>query len=145
SAIAAMGSKTEARRRMRAAGVPVVPGTVEPVADPDEAARIAHEVGFPVMLKAAAGGGGKGMRRVDREADLADALTAARSEATKSFGDGSVYVEKLVVNPRHVEIQVLADHHGHTLHLFERDCSIQRRHQKVVEETPCPVLPAATR
>ena len=97
------------------------------------------------MLQAAAGGGGTGMRRVDREEDLADALLSAMSEATKSFGDGSVYIEKLVVDPRHVEIQVLADAHGAVVHLFERDCSIQRRHQKVVEETPCPVLPAATR
>ncbi|MEQ1501148.1 MAG: acetyl-CoA carboxylase biotin carboxylase subunit [Myxococcota bacterium] len=144
-AIAAMGSKTAARQRMRAANVPVVPGTVEPVSDPEEAARIAAEVGYPVMLKAAAGGGGKGMRRVDWPADLADALASARSEATKAFGDGSVYIEKLVVNPRHVEIQVLADLAGTTVHLFERDCSIQRRHQKVVEETPCPVLPDATR
>jgi acetyl-CoA carboxylase biotin carboxylase subunit len=144
-AISAMGSKTAARQRMRAANVPVVPGTVEPVRDTAEASRIAHEIGFPVMLKAAAGGGGKGMRQVDRAEDLADALASAQSEARKSFGDDSVYVEKRVVNPRHVEIQVLADTQGTTLHLFERDCSIQRRHQKVIEETPCPVLPPDTR
>ena len=144
-AIAAMGNKTAARKRMAKAGVPLVPGTTEPVSDPDEAKRIALDIGLPVMLKAAAGGGGKGMRRVDRAEDLADALVAARSEARKAFGDDSVYVEKLVVDPRHVEVQVLADQHGNTVHLFERDCSIQRRHQKVVEETPCPVLPEATR
>ncbi len=144
-AIAAMGSKTAARQVMSAAGVPVVPGTLEAVADPAEALAIAREIGMPVMLKAAAGGGGKGMRAVHRAEDLENALLAARSEATKSFGDDSVYVEKLVVRPRHVEIQVLADAHGNVVHLFERDCSIQRRHQKVVEETPCPVLPEATR
>ncbi len=145
SAIAAMGSKTAARKLMRDAGVPVVPGTVDPVATPEEALQIAAEVGYPVMLKAAAGGGGKGMRAVHDPHDLANALTSAQSEATKSFGDGAVYIEKLVVRPRHVEIQVLADAHGNVLHLLERDCSIQRRHQKVVEETPCPVLPQATR
>ncbi|MEQ1569612.1 MAG: acetyl-CoA carboxylase biotin carboxylase subunit [Myxococcota bacterium] len=144
-AIAAMGSKTEARRRMRAAGVPVVPGTVEPLADSAEAMAVAREVGLPVMLKAAGGGGGKGMRRVDRAEDLAQALASAQSEATKSFGDAAVYVEKLVEHARHVEIQVLADAYGTTVHLFERDCSIQRRHQKVIEETPCPALPAETR
>ncbi|MFT4624114.1 MAG: acetyl-CoA carboxylase biotin carboxylase subunit [Myxococcota bacterium] len=135
-AMEAMGEKTSARRRMSAAGVPVVPGTVEPVTDPAEAARIALEVGLPVMLKAAAGGGGKGMRRVDRAEDLPNALAAAQGEAMKSFGDDSVYVEKFVMRPRHVEIQVLADGHGNVVHLFERDCSIQRRHQKVVEEPP---------
>ena len=145
SAISAMGSKTAARARMQAAGVPVVPGTVDPVRDPDEAVRIANSIGYPVMLKAAAGGGGKGMRAVERAEDLPDALASARGEALKSFSDDSVYIEKRVVKPRHVEIQVLADAHGTTLHLFERDCSIQRRHQKVIEETPCPVLPDATR
>ena len=108
-AIVSMGSKTEARERMQSAGVPVVPGTVEPLSDMEEAKRIAKEIGFPVMLKAAAGGGGKGMRRVDDAADLEDALNAARSEAQKSFADDAVYVEKLVERARHVEIQVLAD------------------------------------
>jgi acetyl-CoA carboxylase biotin carboxylase subunit len=145
TAISGMGSKTAARQRMAAAGVPVVPGTLEPLADLAEAAKVARDIGFPVMLKAAAGGGGKGMRRVDRAEDLENALVATQSEAAKSFGDASVYVEKLIVGPRHVEIQVLADGHGNVVHLFERDCSIQRRNQKVVEETPCPVLPAATR
>jgi len=145
SAISAMGSKTAARQAMSAAGVPVVPGTLEPLVDAEEAIEVARGIGFPVMLKAAAGGGGKGMRRVDGEDELANALQAAQSEAIKSFGDGAVYIEKLVVNPRHVEIQVLADGHGTVVHLFERDCSIQRRHQKVVEEAPCPVLEPDTR
>ena len=140
SAIDAMGSKTGARTRMVAAGVPCVPGTTEPLRDDAEAVRIANEIGFPVMLKAAAGGGGKGMRRVDRAEDLLDALASAKSEARKSFADDAVYVEKLIERPRHVEIQVLADGFGKVVHLCERDCSIQRRHQKVVEETPCPVL-----
>jgi acetyl-CoA carboxylase biotin carboxylase subunit len=145
SAIDAMGEKTSARRLLRAAGVPVVPGTVEPLADAAEARSVALEIGLPVMLKAAAGGGGKGMRRVDRADDLDNALQAAQSEARKSFGDDSVYVEKFVVRPRHIEIQVLADSHGNVVHLYERDCSIQRRHQKVVEEAPSPALPEETR
>ncbi|MCB9791904.1 MAG: acetyl-CoA carboxylase biotin carboxylase subunit [Alphaproteobacteria bacterium] len=144
-AIEAMGSKTGSRQLMKAAGVPVVPGTVEPLRDEEELLRVAQEIGFPVMLKASAGGGGKGMRRVDDASQLRSAFRAARSEASNSFGDDAVYIEKFVVNPRHVEIQVLADAHGKVLHLFERDCSIQRRNQKVVEEAPCPVLPEATR
>jgi len=131
-AIASMGNKTAARQRMIAAGVPVVPGTAEPLVSVEEAQKIAADVGYPVMLKAAAGGGGKGMRRVDSPEELGDALASARSEASKSFNDDAVYIEKLVVRPRHVEIQVLADAHGHVVHLFERDCSVQRRHQKVV-------------
>lgn len=144
-AIDDMGSKTRARQVMKAAGVPVVPGTVDPCSSEEEALQIAGEVGYPIMLKAAMGGGGKGMRRIDNAEELPNALRAAQSEASKSFGDDSVYIEKLVENPRHVEIQVLADGHGAVVHLFERDCSIQRRHQKVVEEAPCPVLPEETR
>ena len=139
-AIDAMGSKTESRRRMAAAGVPVVPGTKEPLQSAAEAEERAIELGFPVMLKASAGGGGKGMRQVDRIEDIGSALAAAKSEAASSFGDDSVYIEKRIIGPRHVEVQVLADTHGNTLHLFERDCSVQRRNQKVVEETPCPAL-----
>jgi acetyl-CoA carboxylase biotin carboxylase subunit len=139
-AIDAMGSKTESRRRMAAAGVPVVPGTKEPLQSAAEAEERAVELGFPVMLKASAGGGGKGMRQVDRIEDIESALAAAKSEAANSFGDDSVYIEKRIIGPRHVEVQVLADTHGNTLHLFERDCSVQRRNQKVVEETPCPTL-----
>jgi acetyl-CoA carboxylase biotin carboxylase subunit len=145
SAIDAMGSKTGSRALMQAAGVPVVPGTAEPLKDLDEATRVAAEVGYPIMLKAAAGGGGKGMRRVDAPGDLASAFRAARSEALSSFSSEDVYVEKLVVRPRHVEVQVLGDRHGTVVHLFERDCSIQRRNQKVVEESPCPVLLPETR
>ena len=135
-AIAAMGDKTEARRRMQAAGVPVVPGTTSPATDADDAKRAATEIGYPVLLKAAAGGGGKGMRVVEREDDLPRAFEAASNEAKKAFGDGSVYLEKYLSGPRHIEIQVLADAHGGIVHLGERECSIQRRHQKMIEEAP---------
>jgi acetyl-CoA carboxylase biotin carboxylase subunit len=140
-----MGSKTGARQRMVAAGVPVVPGTTEAIATEEEALKIAEKFGFPIMLKAAGGGGGKGMRRVDGAAEFSAAWRQARSEAMRSFKDDAVYIEKFVENPKHIEIQVLADRYGKTLHLFERDCSVQRRHQKVVEETPCPVLPDSIR
>ena len=115
-----MGSKTSARQVMADADVPVVPGTLEPVEDLEELAKLATDMGYPVMLKAAAGGGGKGMRRVDSASELEAAFTAAKSEAQKSFGDAEVYIEKLIVNPRHVEVQVLADAHGEVVHLFER-------------------------
>ncbi|MEN0066707.1 MAG: acetyl-CoA carboxylase biotin carboxylase subunit [Myxococcota bacterium] len=144
-AIASMGSKTAARRVMRDAGVPLVPGTVDPVTSAEEAERVAADIGLPVMVKAAAGGGGKGMRAVFEASEVAAAWRTASSEATQSFGNGDVYLERLVQGPRHVEVQILADGHGKTVHLFERDCSIQRRHQKVFEESPCPVLPEATR
>ncbi len=145
SAIESMGSKTGARTLMAAAGVPLVPGTIEAISDTETLLKTAQEIGYPVMLKASAGGGGKGMRRVDDPADLVRAYEAASSEARKSFGDDAVYLEKCVVEPRHVEIQVFSDTHGNHVHLFERDCSIQRRHQKVLEETPCPVLSEETR
>jgi acetyl-CoA carboxylase biotin carboxylase subunit len=138
--IALMGEKTSARREAVAAGVPVVPGTLAPEADPEVLAREAERIGYPVMLKAAAGGGGKGLRLVGSPAELAPALARARSEAASAFGDDRVYLEKAIVKPRHIEIQVLADHHGNAVHLFERECSIQRRHQKVVEESPSPLL-----
>ena len=138
--IRAMGDKTEARQRMQAAGVPIVPGIVEPAADADAALAAARDIGFPVLLKAAAGGGGKGMRVVEDEADLARAFEAAQREAQAAFGDGSVYVERYLGRPRHIEIQVLGDAHGNVVHLGERECSIQRRHQKLVEEAPSPVL-----
>jgi acetyl-CoA carboxylase biotin carboxylase subunit len=138
--IALMGEKTSARREAVAAGVPVVPGTLEPLADEREVAREADRVGYPVMLKAAAGGGGKGLRRVEAAGELASALARARSEARGAFGDDRVYLEKAIRSPRHVEIQVLADVQGHAVHLFERECSIQRRHQKLVEESPSPLL-----
>jgi acetyl-CoA carboxylase biotin carboxylase subunit len=135
-AIAAMGSKTEARTLAIAAGVPVVPGTTTALRDAAEAADVAREFGYPVLLKAAAGGGGKGMRVVHEERELAGALDAARREALNAFGDDAVYVEKYITGPRHVEIQVLGDHHGNVLSLGERECSVQRRHQKMIEEAP---------
>lgn len=135
-----MGSKTSARRVAIAAGAPVVPGTEQGIRDYAEARRTAHAIGYPVLLKAAAGGGGKGMRRVDREAELESAMRGASSEAERAFGSGEVYLEKLVDRPRHIEIQVLGDEYGHLIHLGERECSIQRRHQKVVEESPSPLV-----
>ncbi len=135
-----MGSKTAARHLAIAAGAPVVPGTEQPLADVAAAKQAASALGYPVLLKASAGGGGKGMRRVDREEDLAAALRDASSEALRAFSNGEVYVEKLIPDPRHIEIQVLGDHHGNLIHLGERECSIQRRHQKVIEECPSPVM-----
>jgi acetyl-CoA carboxylase biotin carboxylase subunit len=139
-AVTAMGDKTAARSRVIDAGVPVVPGTKEALADAAEARRVAAEVGYPVLLKAAAGGGGKGMRIVRAEDEIERAFEAAGNEALAAFGDGSVYVEKFLEGPRHIEIQLLADRHGTTLHLGERECSIQRRHQKLIEEAPSAVL-----
>jgi acetyl-CoA carboxylase biotin carboxylase subunit len=144
-AIAAMGSKVESRRLMIDAGVPVVPGGRDPLPDLDAAERFAGEIGYPVMLKAASGGGGKGMRRVSARGELAAAYRAARAEAQASFGDDAVYIEKYIERPRHVEIQVLGDAHGTVVSLGERECSLQRRHQKVVEEAPSPVLTPALR
>ncbi|HOC05803.1 MAG TPA: acetyl-CoA carboxylase biotin carboxylase subunit [Bacillota bacterium] len=138
-AIEAMGNKTRARELMEAAGVPVVPGT-GPLTDGAEAEAMAAEIGYPIMLKAAAGGGGKGMRLVEEQESLSRALEIARSEGEAAFGDARVYMEKYIQCPRHVEIQVLADNHGNVVHLGERDCSVQRRHQKLLEEAPCPVL-----
>ncbi|MGQ0647154.1 MAG: acetyl-CoA carboxylase biotin carboxylase subunit [Gemmatimonadaceae bacterium] len=135
-AIAAMGSKTAARQLAITAGVPVVPGTTEGLADADEAGAAAERFGYPVLLKAAAGGGGKGMRIVRHPRDLAASLDAARREARNAFGDDAVYVEKYIEGPRHVEIQILADQHGTVLSLGERECSVQRRHQKMIEEAP---------
>jgi len=135
-AIAAMGSKTAARRLAIAAGVPVVPGTTEPLHDEADARAVAERFGYPVLLKAAAGGGGKGMRVVREAASLGSSLETARREAKAAFGDDAVYVEKYIVGPRHVEIQVLGDTHGTMLSLNERECSVQRRHQKMIEEAP---------
>ena len=140
SAIRAMGSKIAARQLAIAAGVPVVPGTESPVSDPLEARKVAAEVGYPVLLKAAAGGGGKGMRLVESEAHLESALRDASSEAERAFGSRLVYIERAVLRARHVEIQVLGDSYGHMIHLGERECSIQRRHQKVMEECPSPLM-----
>ena len=136
--IDAMGDKVRARRLMREAGTPVIPGSPDPVRDPDEARRWASEIGFPVLLKAAAGGGGKGMRIVEEPGGLERALAAASREAESAFGDPAVYLERYLDAPRHIEVQVLGDTHGNLVHLGERECSIQRRHQKLVEESPSP-------
>jgi acetyl-CoA carboxylase biotin carboxylase subunit len=143
--IAAMGDKAEARRRMAAAGVPIVAGLLDRVRGAREAERAAEELGFPVLLKAAAGGGGKGMRVVQSAAEVERAFEAATREALAAFGDGSVYLERRVERPRHIEIQVLGDAHGHVVHLGERECSIQRRHQKLIEEAPSPTLTSKER
>ncbi len=142
SAISAMGSKQRARARMASSGVPIIPGGDARTLF--EATETARRVGYPVLVKATDGGGGKGMRLVRSEAELAQALERTQSEAKNAFGNGAVYIEKALSNARHVEIQVLGDQHGKVVSLFERDCSIQRRHQKIVEETPCPVLSAET-
>jgi acetyl-CoA carboxylase biotin carboxylase subunit len=140
-----MGEKTSSRRKMKEAGVPIIPGTLEPAADERELARQAREVGFPLLLKAAAGGGGKGLRLVRREEDLLPAFKLAQSEALSSFADPAVYIEKYIDEPHHIEIQILADDFGNVVYLGERECSIQRRYQKVLEETPSPFLDEATR
>ena len=135
-----MGDKVEARRTMQAAGVPILPGSPEPLDAGDEAVELAKSIGFPVIVKAAAGGGGRGMRIVRSEGELLPALTAASTEAAAAFKNGAVYIERYIERPRHIEIQVLADEHGNCIHLGERECSIQRRHQKLLEEAPSPVL-----
>jgi acetyl-CoA carboxylase, biotin carboxylase subunit len=144
-AIQAMGDKVEARKLMQQAGVPVVPGSGDALESDAEVERLAREIGFPLMLKAAGGGGGKGMRLVDGPEGLKSGLRAARSEAKNAFGDDRVYVEKAIIRPRHVEVQVLGDTHGNVIHLYERECSIQRRHQKVIEESPSLAVDQKTR
>lgn len=139
-AIRSMGDKTAARALMEKAGVPMAPGTTDAIGDVDEAARIAEGIGYPVLIKAAAGGGGKGMRIVNDPADFARSMETAQREAQAAFGDGRVFIEKYIVEPRHIEFQVIGDQHGNLVHLFERECSIQRRHQKVIEEAPSSVL-----
>ena len=139
-AIEIMGDKLASKRAVAEYNVPMVPGTPGAVSDPDEALRLASEIGYPVLIKASAGGGGKGMRVVDRPEDLKQEMARASSEAASAFGNGSVFVEKFVTKPRHVEVQVLGDTQGNVVHLFERECSIQRRHQKVIEEAPSSIL-----
>ncbi len=134
--IAMMGDKVEARRTMKAAGVPILPGSPDPIESPDEAAKLAREIGFPVIIKAAAGGGGRGMRIVRAESELASNLETAQAEALSAFKNGAVYIERYIERPRHIEIQILADEHGNVIHLGERECTIQRRHQKLLEEAP---------
>jgi len=140
-----MGEKTAARRAAQAAGVPIVPGTLTDLEDTAQAAQLAQEIGYPVLLKAAAGGGGKGIRLVTHPDELTASLRAARSEASSSFGDSSVYLEKAVTPARHIEVQIIADKHGNVVHMGERECSIQRRHQKLVEESPSTALDDALR
>jgi acetyl-CoA carboxylase biotin carboxylase subunit len=144
-AMSRLGDKNEARRIARESGVPVVPGSEGVIEREDEAVRIAHEIGFPVLIKAAAGGGGRGMRVALNDLALKASLQQARAEAEAAFGNGAVYVEKYIEHPRHVEVQVLADQYGNAVHLWERDCSVQRRHQKLLEESPAFNLPQATR
>ncbi|HEX3406541.1 MAG TPA: biotin carboxylase N-terminal domain-containing protein, partial [Caulobacteraceae bacterium] len=144
-AIDAMGDKIASKRFAAEAGVSCVPGHIGEIDGAEHAAKIAGEIGYPVMLKASAGGGGKGIRVVRNVAEIGESLSAVKAEAAGAFGDDRVFIEKFIENPRHVEIQVLGDKHGHVVHLFERECSIQRRNQKVIEEAPSPLLDAATR
>jgi predicted ATP-grasp superfamily ATP-dependent carboligase len=139
-AISSMGDKITARKHIMAAGVPVVPGTIEPITDEKAAIENIVEIGLPVMIKASAGGGGKGMRLVKRKEDILSAIRGAKSEAKTAFGDDAVYIEKYIESPHHIEFQILGDKHGNVIHLFERECSVQRRHQKVIEETPSPLM-----
>jgi acetyl-CoA carboxylase biotin carboxylase subunit len=139
-AIRIMGDKLAAKEAVKNYNIPMVPGVDRAVTNPKEAAEIAREIGFPILIKASAGGGGKGMRIVENEAEVEEQMARAISEATSAFGDGAVFVEKYISSPRHIEIQILADNHGNIIHLFERECSIQRRHQKVVEEAPSSIL-----
>jgi acetyl-CoA carboxylase biotin carboxylase subunit len=138
--IAMMGDKVEARRTMTAAGVPILPGSPEAIDSPEDAKKLILEIGFPVIIKAAAGGGGRGMRIVRNEAELENGLETAQAEALAAFKNGAVYIERYIERPRHIEIQVLADEHGNTIHLGERECTIQRRHQKLLEEAPSPAI-----
>ncbi len=140
AAIRAMGDKVAARETMRKVGVPCVPGTQEAIKDKDEALKIAKKIKYPVIIKAAAGGGGRGMRVCHNEVRLVSALMTAQREAEQAFGNGAVYIEKYIEKPKHIEFQILADTHGHIIHLYERDCTIQRRHQKLLEEAPSPVM-----
>jgi acetyl-CoA carboxylase, biotin carboxylase subunit len=140
NAIQLMGSKLAAKAAVAKFNVPLVPGTSEPISDVNEAKKIAKQIGYPILIKASAGGGGKGMRIVDKEESFEEQMERAISEATSAFGDGSVFIEKYITKPRHIEFQIFGDKHGNVVHLFERECSIQRRHQKVVEEAPSSVL-----
>ncbi len=135
-----MGDKAAARKAMMEVGVPIVPGTPGPVEDPDAALEFAKEIGFPVIIKAAAGGGGKGMRVAKDADEFPRSFSLARSEALSAFGNGDVYVEKYLTKPRHIEFQIMGDTHGNVIHLGERDCSVQRRHQKLIEEAPSPAM-----
>jgi 3-methylcrotonyl-CoA carboxylase alpha subunit len=145
SVIARMGSKSDARALMQSAGVPVVPGETPKDQSDDELRRAVERVGLPALIKASAGGGGKGMRVVHVADEIVEGIQAARREAIAAFGDGTLYVERLIERPRHIEVQVFGDAQGHVVHLFERECSVQRRHQKIIEESPAPTLTPALR
>lgn len=140
-----MGEKTSARRLMKLNNVPIVPGTTEPIKNIEEGKKVSSEIGYPVMLKAAAGGGGKGMRKIDREEDFEESYNRAKNESLKAFGNDDVYIEKFIEHPKHIEVQILADKFGNYIHLFERECSVQRRHQKVIEEAPSIAVDEETR
>ena len=144
-AIASMGSKLKAKETASLHQIPLVPGTATAISDIQEAKKIANDIGYPILIKASAGGGGKGMRLINREIDFESEMKRAVSEAKAAFGDGSVFIEKYIRSPKHIEIQILGDQHGHVVHLFERECSIQRRHQKLVEEAPSAVLSPSIR
>ncbi len=135
-----MGDKTSARRLMTQNNVPIVPGTTKPISTIKDAMKSASDIGYPIMLKAAGGGGGKGMRVVQSESELEESFNLAKSESQKAFGRDDIYMEKFLVNPKHIEVQIIADHHGNYRHLFERECSLQRRHQKIIEEAPSPSI-----
>jgi len=143
--IDSMGNKAQAKQTMKKAGVPVVPGGDGILDGPDDARVKANEMGYPIMLKASAGGGGRGMRLVNDESDVISAYKSANQEAVSAFGNGDIYIEKFIENPRHIEVQILADSFGKTIHLGERECSIQRRHQKLIEESPSPLVDDETR
>ncbi|WP_276951403.1 acetyl-CoA carboxylase biotin carboxylase subunit [Helicobacter rodentium] len=143
--MALMSDKSKAKEVMKNAGVPVIPGSDGAVESKEEALKLAKEIGYPVILKAAAGGGGRGMRIVEKEENMFNAYLAAESEAISAFGDGTIYMEKFIDKPKHIEVQILADKHGNVLHIGERDCSLQRRHQKLIEESPAPTLESKTR
>jgi acetyl-CoA carboxylase biotin carboxylase subunit len=140
-----MGSKTAARQLMKKNNVPIVPGTTEPIKSAEEGIKTANEIGYPILLKASAGGGGKGMRKISSDKEFSDAFEATKREAMKAFANDSIYIEKFIENPKHIEVQVIADKHGNYAHLFERECSIQRRHQKIIEEAPSSFVDPETR
>ncbi|MCW9094423.1 MAG: ATP-grasp domain-containing protein, partial [Ignavibacteriaceae bacterium] len=143
--VALMGSKTEARKLMANNKVPIVPGTTESIKSVNDGLKIAEEVGYPVLLKASAGGGGKGMRRINSSKEFESAFEATKREALKAFANDDIYIEKFILNPRHIEVQIFGDKHGNYVHLFERECSIQRRHQKIIEEAPSSFVDEITR
>jgi acetyl/propionyl-CoA carboxylase alpha subunit len=145
SSVKMMGNKTAARKLMEKHNVPIVPGTTKPLSSADEGKKVAKKIGYPILLKAVSGGGGKGMRRIDDDKEFKAAFEATRREALKAFANDDVYIEKFIEQPKHIEVQILGDKKGNYIHLFERECSIQRRHQKIIEESPSPFIDSKTR